>query len=73
MHSDLVGDTIAIFSKLVLRFGEEECRLAKRVACAGNPTNPDFDAGVSIATEFLDKESLIEKARRSLNIKSDLF
>lgn len=65
MNYDLAGDTIAIFLKPVLRFGEEECLWAKQSASAGKPTKQDFDAGVSVATEFLDKGSLIAKARRS--------
>ena len=62
MHSDLVGDTTAIFLKPVLRFGEEECLWAKQSVCAD--TNQDTIAGVSVATESLGKGSLIAKARR---------
>lgn len=52
MHSDLIGDTIAILLKPVLRFGEEESRLANRTAGAGHPTNKDSVAGVIVVVEF---------------------
>lgn len=61
MHSVLAGGTIVIFLKPVLRFGEEECLLAKRTALAEKYL--DTIAGVSVIMEFFVKVSIIAKAR----------
>ena len=64
MHTDLLGGTIAILLKTVLRYGEVVFRyMSTRVPAETSIGFPN--AGVSVATEFFGKGSLIAKARRS--------